>query len=387
MRSPLFDIAERLGREHAHDSERFRLHWEEHIQRSREMILQGAARAGTRDSVTVLGGGATYNIPVLELVERFDVVRLVDIDTDNIPPGLRGKVDVHMADVSGGLATRLVDQGLDIVQTSATADDARSRLVRLFKGEGLDMAYDASLVEPWKASYVVSSGLSSQMTIFPERAVIEAFRERFAAEIEEDFFFKNGSFQLRNEWVRRHGELLSALVAPGGRVYWADTVAETPYLQEFGAGPLAVMVDCVMSFLDGAYLKTFVTEAGKPVLAERFGGGWTADQLLSAFKDRLDLDSKRRLTWAIMTLVGENLIQPKRELELVKYVIREAERIMPNARQPMLSGTLESFFPSSLQPDGETASWIWINDPEGAVTLNGSSYYVEACVLKKKSIG
>jgi hypothetical protein len=383
LKSPLFATAARLGREHAHDSERFRLHWDEHIQRSREMILQGAARVGTPGSVTILGGGATYNIPLLELIERFDVVRLVDIDTDGIPAELRDKVEVHTADVSGGVATRLVDRGLEIIRANATSDEALAQLVPLFKGEGFEMNVDTSLVEGWKASYVVSSGLSSQMTIFPERAVIEAFRDKFSShEIEEDFFFKNGSFQLRNEWVRRHGELLAYLVAQDGRVYWADTVAETPYLQEFGSGPLAIMVDCVLGFLNGTYLKTFLTEAGKQVLAERFGQGLPADQLLNAFKDRLDIESKRRLTWAIMTLVGENLIQPKRELELVKYVIREAERLMPHARQPMLSGPLASFFPASLKPDSEIASWIWINDPEGAVTLNGSSYYVEACILK-----
>jgi hypothetical protein len=356
LSSPLFDIAARLGHDHAQDAERFRLHWDEHIRRSHEMILEGAARAGKPDSVTVLGGGATYNIPVLELAQRFNVVRLVDIDTGSVPPELRDKVEIHQADVSGGVATRLVDQGLDIVRTSSASEDALSRLVPLFKGEGLDMTFDSSLVEAWKASYVVSSGLSSQMTIFPERAVIEAFREKFATEIEDDFFFKNGSFELRNEWVRRHGELLAHLVARDGRVYWADTVAETPYLQEFGAGPLAIMVDCVMGFLDGAYLKTFLTEAGKQIVAERFGSGGSADQLLNSFKDRL---------------------------ELVKYVIREAERLMPHARQPMMSGALASFVPASLQPDGEVASWIWINDPEGAVTLNGSSYYVEACILKR----
>jgi hypothetical protein len=384
LNSQLFDIAARLGREHAHDAERFGLHWQEHIERSRDMILQGAARVATPDSVTVLGGGAAYNIPLEELAQRFKVVRLVDLDTDSVPAEVRAKVEVHTGDVSGGLAMRLVEQGLEIVRSSATFDEALPRLIPLFKGEGLDMTYDPSLVEPWKASYVVSSGLSSQMTIVPERAVIEALRERFGTEIEDDFFFKQGSFQLRNEWVRLHGELLSGLVAPDGRVYWADTVAETPYLQEFGAGPLAILVDCVMGFLNGAYLKTFVTEAGKHVLAERFGEGWSADQLLNSFKDRLDIESKRRLTWAIMTLVGENLIQPKRELELVKYVIREAERMTPQARQPMLSGPLSSFFPSSLEPDGEGASWIWINDPEGAVTLNGSSYYVEAWILQPR---
>ena len=90
------------------------------------------------------------------------------------------------------------------------------------------------------------------------------------------------------------------------------------------------------------------------------------------------------MAWAIMTMVGENLIVTKRELELLGYIIREAERMNPNARQPLLDGRLSGFFPASLEADTEMASWMWINDPEGAVTLDGYSYYVEAHILKPR---
>jgi len=78
------------------------------------------------------------------------------------------------------------------------------------------------------------------------------------------------------------------------------------------------------------------------------------------------------------------LHQLKREAELVAYIIREAEQVFPNARLLLIEeGTLSNFFPRSLVPDGETASWLWVNDPEGSVTLDGYSYYVDAHILKR----
>ena len=259
------------------------------------------------------------------------------------------------------------------------------------------MTPDAGQAQDLKASFIVSSGLSSQSTIFPEKALMEAYRHKFSAELDGDFFFKRGSFHLRNEWVRRHGSFLASLVSRDGRVYWADTVAETPCLREFGDGPLDAMVDSVVSFLKNGYLKTFLSDSGKQALAERFAEGLVfplaadgegrrqqGEELLRSFKGKLDADGKRRLAWAIMTLVGENRISPKRELELLAHIVREAERMSPHARQPLLDGRLSDFFPSRLEPDGEMASWTWINDPEGAVTLNGSSYYVDAHILKPR---
>jgi hypothetical protein len=390
----LVEIGTQLGSEHARDHERFRLHWEEHVENSRRMILQGAGRVSEPESVTILGGGASYNIPVEELAERFNLVRLVDIDRDgleqavaNLPLQWRSKIEVRVADSTAGVATRLLGRGLEIIHDAGNPEEALNQLLPLFQGQGLDMRSDAGQVDDWKASYVVSSGLSSQLNIFPEKGVSKAFQEKFETELEEDFFFKQGSFRLRNEWVRCHGEFLASLVSPNGRVYWADTVAETPYLSEFGSAPLAAIVQAVAGFLERAYLKTFLTETGKDALAERFAEGlpghrMSGDELIQAFP-KLIPERKRRFAWAMITLVGENRIAPKRELELVSHIIREAERMNSQARRPLIEGgKLSAFFPASLEPEGEMVSWLWINDPEGAVTLDGYSYYVEAYILK-----
>jgi hypothetical protein len=391
----LVDIGTALGRDHANDRERFRTHWEAHVTNSRRMILHGADRIADANSVTILGGGASYNIPIEELARRFAVVRLVDIDrnaleqtVESLTGDLRPRIKIHVADTTGGVAARLLDRAIELIDAAASSDEALQGLVPLFQGKGLDLTPDADRIEEWKASYIVSSGLSSQLTMFPEKGALKALNEKFDVEVEHDFFLENGSAILRNEWARRHGELLASLVSPEGRVYWADTVAETPYLSEFGPAPLAAIVERVAAFVDRAYLKTFLTDDGKQALAERFAEGLPGrplgyDELIQSY-GKLHGEQRRRFAWAIMTLVGENRISPKRELELVNHIIREAEQMYPQARQPVLAeGKLSHFFPASLEPDGDMASWLWINDPEGAVTLDGYSYYVDAQILKR----
>ena len=73
---------------------------------------------------------------------------------------------------------------------------------------------------------------------------------------------------------------------------------------------------------------------------------------------------------------------PKKEMELLEFVLREAERLSPVARQAILKGRLSSYSPATLEPVGELASWLWINDPEATVTLNGGTFYVDAQILK-----
>jgi hypothetical protein len=111
--SKLVEIGTLLGRDHASDHGRFRVHWETHVRNSREMILRGAGRVVEPQSVTILGGAAAYNIPLAELAERFDRVRLIDIDAgglDNtvagLPSALQSKIEVEVADATGGAASR-----------------------------------------------------------------------------------------------------------------------------------------------------------------------------------------------------------------------------------------------------------------------------------------
>jgi len=288
----LFEIGAALGAEHAQDRERFRAHWDVHVRNSRRMILEGAGRVASPDSVTILGGGSAWNIPLEELARQFDHVSLIDIDADNLqkaisalPAECRAKVEIHVADVSGGLATDLVGRALEVVEMANSAEQAAGDLAPLFGGREFE-AGGSIPNSDWNASYVISSCVSSQLTIFPEKAVMKAFNEKFGGELEDDFFLKNGSFRLRTDWVRRHGELLSSLVTDGGRVYWADTVAETPYLAEFGSEALSVVIDAVVRFLDQAYLKTLFTDAGKQVVTERFNQGLPGGRMSQAEQKR-----------------------------------------------------------------------------------------------------
>ncbi len=54
-------------------------YWAEHLARSRETILQGAARAKQRRKAVILGGGLFHDVPIGELSQMFEKVVLVDI--------------------------------------------------------------------------------------------------------------------------------------------------------------------------------------------------------------------------------------------------------------------------------------------------------------------
>jgi len=128
-----------------------------------------------------------------------------------MPPELRSKAEVHVADTTGGVAARLLDQGLEIIRTSADEEDTKARLIALFNGQGLDMTPDPSRVQAWKASYIVSSGLSSQLEHLSGESRVGGVPGKVRPRTREEFFFQRGSSHLRNEWVSRHGELLPRL--------------------------------------------------------------------------------------------------------------------------------------------------------------------------------
>jgi hypothetical protein len=85
-----------------------------------------------------------------------------------------------------------------------------------------------------------------------------------------------------------------------------------------------------------------------------------------------------------MTGVGVNgLIAPARELELLARIVAAAEQLRPDARQVILESRMTSLSPGELRAEGEPRSWLWINDPRAAATLEGGAYYVEAQLLVK----
>jgi hypothetical protein len=405
--SLLVEAGTRLGRDHAQQYERFRLHWTEHVEKTRAQILRCVQRVAKPESVTILGAGSAYNIPLAELAASFAAVRLVDIDHDGLraavgglPAAARDRVEIHVADVTGGAAAVLLEVGLEAIADSADPRSALARLTQLFASPAADAQPPPEQVLAWRASCVISSCVASQLALFPHRVLAQAFKQKFGADPGASLFLEGGLDRVREQWVRRHGELLAALVCAGGAVYWADTVAETPCLGAFGPAPLAAVVELTADFLrkqKSADLRTWLTDAGKADLASRFaqvaafplaseaaGRSEQGDRLLQSFKAELDATARGIVTWAIITAVGENLIAPRRELELLDRIRRAAERLRPDARQPILQTHFAELFPRSLVTDGELESWLWINDPRAAATLEGGAYHVEAQILRPR---
>jgi len=404
--SALVETGTRLGRDHARQHERFRLHWSSHVQNTREQILRCAELVATPKRVTVLGAGSGYNLPLEELAARFDGVLLVDIDREGLheaieglPSGVRGRATADVADLTGGAAAALLDAGVAAVDASASAPEAIARLKDITRA-ALAPLRDAAQHGAWRASCVISSCVASQLALFPYRATAEVFTAKFGTEARARLFVDAGFAELRGRWARAHRALLAQLVEPGGAVYWSDTVAETPCLAAAGREPLVAAVDAVASYLGEqktSVLRTFLTDEGKADLASRFaeavplrlaatpaGRREQGDRLLQAMQTDLDAGVRRVVAWAVMTGEGlDGLIAPSRELELLERIVAFAEQLRPDARQPIVESRMTSFIPGELRAAGELRSWLWINDPRAAATLEGGAYYVEAQLLVK----
>jgi hypothetical protein len=59
--------------------QRCKEHWANHVERSRAIILQGAARAERKRKAVILGGGLQHDVPLEELAIMFREIVLVDL--------------------------------------------------------------------------------------------------------------------------------------------------------------------------------------------------------------------------------------------------------------------------------------------------------------------
>lgn len=83
--------------------------WREHALNNRQLLLQGAERAGGQTAV-IVGAGKLYDIPLRKLAERFERLLLVDVDlaamTESVKqvdvgPKLHARLSLVQADVTG----------------------------------------------------------------------------------------------------------------------------------------------------------------------------------------------------------------------------------------------------------------------------------------------
>ena len=247
--------------------------WWAHAAQNGSFIREAARLCGRRGTAVLLGAGQVFDLPLGELVETFERVRLVDIDgaalertvsAMPLDPTLKQRIELEVADLTG-VNRRLLTSIDEIVASAATGDEARARIGGLCRSYSL-AGGPRLLPAGTRADLLVSSCLLSQI----------AWSQPLYA---------------RNVYERRFGRL-----APTDAAVWLLPWHELEArVQQDHLNALPALGDVAVLTTDMAYRSTVVDHAGH----ERVTG--TRTLLLSAptLRERVPcfIETARYATW------------------------------------------------------------------------------------------
>jgi hypothetical protein len=359
------------GREYAASFERFSPYWMDHLDSCRTFISEGAGKVARKTAVTVVGASEARDFPLAELAREFDAVNLVDIDEPSMQvavdalrrgegtSALAGKVRCVVTDITGDRIARLVADCFDIIQTAPDPRRALGGVVGCY--ERYDPGVPDETVGPLQASYVISSGVASQLLPLVLAGVRDALRQRFPrlpSDPEAQAAYSAAAAGLRRKLIGQHAMTLAALAEEDGLIGWWDTVSQTP-----GWGRLT---EQEMLALLGA-LSERVRDSG--------GRALTAPALQGVLQNVRDV---RQVPDVLSRLIRANALPVHEGTALIDWIVERAEEVSAGARAAIVPGGLAAYYDGLLVPDGPPRSWRWILNPPEL-----SSLHVEAVYLRK----
>jgi hypothetical protein len=359
------------GRAYAASFQRFSPYWQDHLHRCRRFISEGAHKVARKTSVTVVGASQARDLPLEELAREFDTVNLVDIDEPSMQLAVgalrqgertaaqAGKVRCVATDITGNRIARLAADCFDIITNSHDPGRALCRVAECY--ECYDPSIPAETVHPLKASYVVSSGVASQLFPLVAAGVKDALGQRFPRfrfDPETQAAYAEAATGLRRKLIEQHVLTLAAMAEDDGLICWWDTVSKTPaWGQLTGQEQLGLL----------GVVSDWVQDTGSAVAAPD----------LQAV---LNVREPRQLPGVLTRLIRENLLPVPEVTALIDRLVERADEMSASARAVIVPGGLAGYDQGLLVPDGPLRSWRWILDP-----LELSSLQVEAVHLKRLS--
>jgi hypothetical protein len=360
------------GREYAASFRRFAGYWQDHLDSCRMFIAEGVDKVARQTTATVLGASEARDLPLEILLERFDQVNLVDIDEPSLQAalaglrqnprtaGLAGKVRCIVEDVTGDRLAQLVGDCCNRVITAQDPAGALRGVLECY--ERYEPAVPDGIVRPLRASYVISSGVASQLLPLVLAGVSEALQQRFPRlqfDPETQRVYSAAAAGLRGKLLEQHARTLAALTEDEGRIAWWDTVAKTPAWRQ--------MTELELRSLFGVLADQ---------LGERFDFVEMGLDLRGVLRDVRDV---RQVPDVLVRLIEANRLPVQGGLAVLDKIVERAREVSANARAPILPGGLADCYGNLLVPDGPVRSWRWVLNP-----LELASLHVEAVHLKKR---
>jgi len=184
----------------------------------------GQAIQGLENTALILGAGAAHDLPLKEFAKRFTHIVLVDIDLrhtktalNKLPPEQKKKFSLERADLTG-VFSEFGQEAEKIAQQRLPYDAFVSAILDLppkLKRE----EFDYQKIRP---SFVCSSLVSSQipvyMALYLNQLSLDFYEQPFTVPHKREEEYNRWLVQLEI----KHIDELHRLVAPEGKVYFAD---------------------------------------------------------------------------------------------------------------------------------------------------------------------
>jgi len=218
-----------IGRDSKEMADRFEKQWQEHIDLSREFIINGTEGIN-RERVVIIGAGNCTDIPLEELAYSFQSVILQDIDfkaieavRSGLSPDLKSKVSLRAEDISS-IGALFLSRAIEIIDSSIFAKDAVRGIIDYMSDIELTQW---NISEEDQADYIVCS-LVLSVLMWTEFAYLEKLLEgrfdelKVAAILDSEWEKAKSDFRYRviDNILNR----LAATLRPGGRLILADSV-------------------------------------------------------------------------------------------------------------------------------------------------------------------
>ncbi|MCZ6831317.1 MAG: hypothetical protein O7F73_17340, partial [Gammaproteobacteria bacterium] len=287
----------------------FHAHWQGHVDASRRAILQGAAQAAGA-GVTVLGAGDCKEIPIVELLERFDHITLVDVDEESLgrmmgtlSPVQQQRVRPIVKDLTAGAVLALTGTAARVIERASTPRQAYRGLVEVYANVEIS-DFSADDLRDLQSGYVVSSVVASQLLPFPELWIAQQFEVKFKKKLKDVLGEKYASAKLalHCRMLQQHARLLTQL-APTGLVYWSCDVRQ----------------ELVMGKLSSAHTQQLGQQ-----MTEYLG---SIDWGPSGLELEVDPTAGGQFTAYLTSLIGKGHLPPPLELQIIEYMVNAAQSL------------------------------------------------------------
>jgi hypothetical protein len=200
-----------------------------HEQQSRQLILSAAERVEPGAAV-VLGAGECSEIPLAQLVARFERVTLNDLELTPLEKAVaaadldaegRKKIETHVADLTG-TTQGLLEKLESCLRSAADPNVAVERMAEIVANQtpgGLSLSGPFDLV--------VASCVLSQLHVGLAHRAAEVFEKFFPGRLEQlssARHWTDAIHELARRMDARFVDDLAALVAPRGLIYLSESV-------------------------------------------------------------------------------------------------------------------------------------------------------------------